>query len=228
MSGTHHDKIFRIAGAYRHLVTVAKNVRIAAVLTNKSKTSIQAKVNYDEGDSQYDQVATSIDEDIVYDEWSYNRENENTEIGSDKKRKLKDENNEKTTPMPSLISVEIPKWQKLTDTSELLPSAQFDYPFSGQVEKLWDNGILPSLLFDIYSGSSSATQAKNIGVLPSGLLNTITPIENKLEIETKIIDQLGEIEGVEEVDGMRISFSLCASTYATTFLDHLTETVNKR
>ena len=281
LSGMHHDKIFRLAGAYRHLVTVAKNVRLAPVHTSKNKIPIIPTTN-----TVFE--SNNIDEEIVYDAWSYNRENQPDTKKTEKIEKTETENNE-NKPAPHIV--EIPDWKIIKEPSSGERSFNpIDYPFTAQVEKLWENDIIPNLLIDIYRGSSSATFSKNIGMLPSSLSGTIEPKkiekiekndENKIKNGVKLGDSgsvsssnvlidIKSIEGkidkikkktkkelkleqellekaqlelqlkteteidakteghtvVEEIEGVRISFSLCASAYATTFLDHLTDTIN--
>ena len=248
----HHDKIFRLAGAYRHLVTVAKNVRLAPVRTSKDNTPVIRGT-----ESQAYETNGEVD-DVIYDEWSYNRENEkNTE----KSRYEKENKNEKENiSTPTVINS--PNWKRIKESSsspEHSPNT-IENPFSLQVEKLWENKILPNLLFDIYSGLSSTSSSGNIGVLPSGLSNTILPEHNipNIDLDNGDKDKKEKIkeekekgkgkknlkstienitdnekvidveEGKGEVEGIRISFSLCASTYATTYLEHLTEMMNKK
>ena len=238
----HHDKIFRLAGAYRHLVTVAKNVRIAPVHASEDKTPAILREN-----SENEDLDGEVD-DVIYDTWSYNRENEK------KSSKSKYENENENVRSP--VIVDTPHWMRIKESSFYgeHSSKTIENPFSLQVEKLWENNILPNLLFQIYSGSSSATHSKNIGLLPSVLSNTIIPSENiplvtveednskekigkkagKKNVEDNIKDNIVKNSeereaGVEiEVEGIRISFSLCASTYATTYLDHLSETINRK
>ena len=233
----HHDKIFRLAGAYRHLVTVAKNVRIAPVRASENNTPAIVRNDFEIED------LNGVVDDVIYDTLSYNRENENEK----KPSKSKDENENMRTP----VIVETPNWMRIKESSSSgeHSSKIIENTFSLQVEKLWENNILPNLLFDIYSGSSSATLSKNMGMLPSDLSKTILPTENVLsisidddrnkekiekKIEKKYIENdmvdviLNNDEGRKaKVEGLRISFSLCASTYATTYLDHLSETINR-
>jgi tRNA(Glu) U13 pseudouridine synthase TruD len=215
LSGMHHDKIFRLPGAYRHLVTIAKNVRLAPVHTSKTKLP--------HFDDDHDDMR-SVDEDIVYDSWSYNRPTEPSLHSTDSTDSVGEETLDPVIP-------DRPLWTKVVDSSSSASSISTapkvaEDPFSGHVESMWDSDILPELLYDVYSGSSSAAHARNIGLLPAVLTKTIDP---------KGPDSFGreeagspEIAGEKEVEGLRISFTLCASTYATTFLDHIVETINKK
>jgi tRNA(Glu) U13 pseudouridine synthase TruD len=212
----HHDKIFRLPGAYRHLVTIAKNVRLAPVHTSK------AKLPYFDDDR--DDVR-SVDEDIVYDSWSYNRPSEPSSHSMDSTDSVGEE-------MLDPVIPDRPLWTKVVDSSSTSSSSVStapkvaEDPFSGHVESMWDSDIIPELLYDVYSGSSSAAHARNIGLLPAVLTKTIDPKEpDSLRGEEAGIPELA---GEKEVEGLRISFTLCASTYATTFLDHIVETINKK
>lgn len=215
----HHDKIFRLPGAYRHLVTVAKNVRLAPVHTSKTKLP--------HFDDDRDDVR-SVDEDIVYDSWSYSRPNEPSSHRVDSSDTSAEETLDPVIPGR-------PLWTKVVEPSSPLKAAPAvaEDPFSGHVESMWDSDIIPELLYDVYSGSSSAAHAKNIGLLPAVLTKTIDPkgMQGLGGEEAGSPELGGEKEGGRgdaEVEGFRISFTLCASTYATTFLDHIVETINKK
>lgn len=219
LTGLHHDKIFRLPGAYRHLVTIAKNVRLAPVHTSDSKLP---RFSDDRDDVR------SVDEDIVYDSWSYSRPNSPSSHSADSGS----DNTGEETLDPTIPAR--PVWTKVADTSSSSVSTAPkvpDDPFSGHVESMWDSDIIPELLYDVYSGSSSAAHARNIGLLPAVLTKTIDPRVPKGlgGEEGGHTEPAGERESEAEgeVEGLRISFSLCASTYATTFLDHLVETINK-
>ena len=236
LSGTHQDKIFRMPGAYRHLVTIAKNVRVAAVHTSNSHVRV--------GD---DGVETnSIDEDIVYDDWSYNRQDKTS---SQDNRQHTLGGNNSPTQSTQYVTVEQPVWRKAgqqkdpslslsmhpthtqtgTHTEKEKEAVEKDYPFSSEVERMWESKVIPKMLYDIYSECSSPAHMKNIALLPTSVIKTIQPSGHTSSEQTQ-----SQIEAVAvsreglDVEGLRISFSLCASTYATTLLDHLVITTNKK
>jgi hypothetical protein len=270
----HHDKIFRLPGAYRHLVTLAKNVRVAPVHTSK-RNHQSSDVNRGEAkdrDSDSDRISGGV------------MDGNHDDMTSGAGDRVQGEG--------TLSSMVPPAWMTPADylsatststsTTNLkseIPQKNSEgrggrsegvgegegvgeYPFSNQVEKMWLSDTIPKLLHDIYSTSSSALHSSNIGLLPSALTkaaesdgehvhsahaeshsashssqNThhIEATEGASSISSsssssssgRSRDSIGDGDR-GEIEGLRISFSLCASTYATTFLDHLVDTVNKQ
>jgi tRNA(Glu) U13 pseudouridine synthase TruD len=242
--GNHQDKIFRLAGAYRHLVTVAKNVRLAPV--RKMKNDLNSIDSADDSKNE-------IDEDIIYNDWSYNGDKESMDATIEK-RKTYDkqiykkrydilENSEKIKKIEKGIyrddlknkdtglnmPVEKTRWMKInSNLNQKSVSDTHLSPFSSKVEKLWESNILPNLIADIYEGSTT-TSKKGLPGLPSSLSRTIE--DRNIDINDSNIDtiqNLDDVDNVLEIEGIRISFSLCASTYATTYLEHLVETMNSQ
>jgi hypothetical protein len=248
----HHDKIFRLPGAYRHLVTLAKNVRVAPVQTsNKKEQSLDDirdsdRVSGGVLDGNHDDMATATGDGV---------QGEGTLSSMVPPAWM--------TPA-DYLSVTATSTSKLEKAgrSEGVGVGEGEYPFSNQVEKMWLSETIPKLLHDIYSTSSSALHSSNIGLLPSALTKAVesegvhvhsTHAESHSASHSS--ENTHHIEATEgsssssssssssdsdrsrgslgdgdrgEIEGLRISFSLCASTYATTFLDHLVDTVNKQ
>lgn len=241
--GNHQDKIFRLAGAYRHLVTVAKNVRLAAVRKMKD--------DFKSIDNAYD-MKNEIDEGIIYNDWSYVGDKENLDDVIQKRKSYdasnrnlqkiekkdkrinsddsKNKNKNKNDPL-NIVPVEKTRWVKIDmNLNQKSINDSHIFPFSSKVEHLWESNILPDLIADIYDGTRM-TSNKGLPGLPLSLSRTIENNnvidDNSINSDNKI-QNLDEINNVLEIEGIRISFSLCASTYATTYLEHLVETMNNQ
>ena len=262
LTGMHHDKIFRLPGAYRHLVTLAKNVRVAPVHTSKKK---QRRSDEDSDGDRIDAADTDSDNDDLPPDEIIERlsEPEDKRVGSESSDR---ENGVSET----LSSMDPPVWMTPSDylsstsstTTASSPNSssesaeqksqkegrkggsEGEYPFSSQVEKMWVSDIIPNLLHDIYSTSSSALHSSNIGLLPSALTKAVDADQHSAHSDSHGSQSDLSLEAaytsgssssysdsgdrdVGAIEGLRISFSLCASTYATTFLDHLVDAVNK-
>jgi hypothetical protein len=240
--GNHQDKIFRLAGAYRHLVTVAKNVRLAPVR--------KLKDDFNSIDNTYD-MKNEIDEGIIYNDWSFKGDKEymdaiiqkrktydasNRNLQKTEKIEKKKSNDDVKNKNDALITapVEKTRWLKIdTNLNQKSISDSHIFPFSSKVEKLWESNILPDLIADMYDGTRM-TSNKGLPGLPLSLSRTI---ENKNDViddssvSSKIDNELENVDDINnmlEIEGIRISFSLCASTYATTYLEHLVETMNNQ
>ena len=277
----HHDKIFRLPGAYRHLVTIAKNVRVAPVHTSKKEQQ-----SYDSGGGRERGGLSKTDKSFDSDNLSDDKLNER--ISQHEVMQEKEWNESESESEAEGHVMDPPVWKTPADYIGRAPGgrggvegggegggrgggrgtivrgggSEGDYPFSSQVEKMWTNDVIPNLLHDIYSTSSSALHSSNIGLLPSALTKAVDVNRQSTHTEShstshssqdvlssgttdatrsssRNSDKDGDIGGDgdgkkdrsrgngEEIEGLRISFSLCASTYATTFLDHLVDTVNK-
>ena len=249
LTGMHHDKIFRLPGAYRHLVTLAKNVRVAPVHTPKRQQRSSSEDLYGNRDKEEIKEENEIEvqgdgvSEAVYaidpPAWMTPADYLSSTSTS--------------TSTSSLKSVEQTSSKKKVgkggkEGGEGGRGIEGDYPFSSQVEKMWVSDVIPRLLHDIYSTSSSALHSSNIGLLPSALTRAVdgdhhsthadshtTSHSNYNAHTSEAVDSSSfssssssdRDEGRNEMEGLRISFSLCASTYATTFLDHLVDSLNK-
>ena len=179
----------------------------------------------------------SIDEDIVYDDWSYSRQGEKKSSTDSRQHTQLDGNS-----LPAqTVTVERPVWRKidpqrhpslplsptqsLSQTGTEKEALGGEYPFSAEVERMWESDVIPKMLHDIYSECSSPAHVKNIALLPTSVTRTIQPSASTSSEQEQVMGTV-PTEG-SDVEGLRISFSLCASTYATTLLDHLVDTVNK-
>lgn len=247
----HHDKIFRLPGAYRHLVTLAKNVRVAPVHTPKRQQ--QSSSNDIDRDGEVIKEGNKIEvQRNGVSEAVYAIDPPAWVTPADY---LSSTSTLTTTSTSSLKSAEQTSSKKKVgkvgkEGGEGDRGIEGDYPFSSQVEKMWVSDVIPRLLHDIYSTSSSALHSSNIGLLPSALTRAVDgdhhsthadshstshSIQSAHSLEADRATSTSSSSSVDsdkdgvrnEMEGLRISFSLCASTYATTFLDHLVDTLNK-
>ena len=262
----HHDKIFRLPGAYRHLVTLAKNVRVAPVHTsNKKEQSHDGNRDSDSdgiscgvSNGNHDDVVSSTGDGVQGEGTLSSMVPPAWMTPADYLSATSTSSSEFEKQMPLKKSEGRGGKNEGVGGGEGEGEGEGGYPFSNQVEKMWLSDTIPKLLHDIYSTSSSALHSSNIGLLPSALTKAVeskgVPVhstrakpqsashssENTHHIEAtegasnssssnsdRSRDSLGEGDR-GEIEGLRISFSLCASTYATTFLDHLVDTVNKQ
>ena len=172
LEATHKDRLFRLPGAYRHLLTSAKNVRV--VYDNE-----WCAVGDVGGISGAVDAIGSANEETV------RRSNTDTLLGR------------------PLVSID--QGIKTTNGAiEIMTGTAGEFPFVDRVEEMWNNGELLSLLAD------AGMEFMNAGKQPSSSSPSIRDDDQ--------VDDEGSV--------VRVSFSLCASTYATTFLEHLRDVIN--
>ena len=252
----HHDKIFRLPGAYRHLVTLAKNVRVAPVHTPKrQQQSSSEDIDRDREEMKEGNEIVSMSDEASEAVYAIDPPAWMTPADY-----LSTTSTSISTSTSSLKSVEQTSSKKKAvkvgkeEKGEGGRGIEGEYPFSCQVEKMWVSDVIPRLLHDIYSTSSSALHSSNIGLLPSALTRAVDGDQHSIHADSYSTSHSSHdsysLDGVDrasssssssssssgssdrdgdrnDMEGLRISFSLCASTYATTFLDHLVDTLNK-
>ena len=174
LDGTHKDRLFKLPGAYRHLLTSAKNVRVV-----------------------YDNEWCAVDDvDSI----------SGAPIDTTGAADGETDGRMETIPGTPLATTSDSRVEIASNIGAINTIRGVgEFPFVERVEEMWNNGELPLLLAD------AGMEFIKAGKIPSS-----SPSSRA--------EKGGE--GDDEGSIVRVSFSLCASTYATTYLEHLRDVIN--